>query len=622
MFAKIINRMAYHKDGFESLKTIQSLEKSIIPLAIIQSLCAALFPYIELFMTAYMIDAMIVRDFDKIPFWILALILSNLAMGLMVDFLDKVNKYKANHVQRKMMLLINKKTMELDYDIMEDAQVLQKISDAEYAMERQGGYYAFVSYYRELLESIVKILTSVSLVVLLCFIAPNSSSPLLNLLSSMPVSLGVFVILTALNMKVNQFIAIRSCAYSSELFENKKIVERRFDYYTDRIFLNYPMGKDIRLFNMFELIHNHYDQHMREASKFFDLFYYEKAKNKESGNLLSNSIYMYAAYLIVIIKVLAKSITIGELTKYIGAISIFNTAIVSVISISQRIKLQTDYVKVFNELLNMDSKKKMGSLKVEKRTDYVYNIEFHKVSFKYPNADDYTLKDVSFKLDVKKKIALVGKNGAGKTTFIKLLCRLYEPTEGTITLNGININQYDYDSYLSLFSVVFQDFNLFAFPIRENVATNRVAQDDKVWECLKLSGIGDRIEEMPQRIETNLYQYDKGGVEISGGEGQKIAIARALYKDAPFVILDEPTSALDPISEYEIYSKFDYLAKNKTSIFISHRMSSCRFCDEIIVLEGGQIVQRGDHDTLIKDEANLYASLYQAQAKHYIRETA
>lgn len=223
---------------------------------------------------------------------------------------------------------------------------------------------------------------------------------------------------------------------------------------------------------------------------------------------------------------------------------------------------------------------------------------------------------------MKHKIALVGKNGAGKTTFIKLLCRLYEPTEGMITLNGIDIKQYDYEAYLTLFSVVFQDFNLFAFPVRENVATDRNAQDDQVWNCLNLSGIGERVKEMPHNINTNLYQYDKNGVEISGGEAQKIAIARALYKDAPFVILDEPTSALDPISEYEIYSKFDHLAKDKTSIFISHRMSSCRFCDEIIVLDGGQIVQRGTHETLIKDEINLYASLYQAQAKYYIKETA
>lgn len=622
MLVKMIEKMAHHRNGFESLRIIQSLEKGIIPLTILQSILMGFFPYVELFITAYMIDAMLVRDFEKIPLWIIALIITNLVTGLLVDSLDKVNQYQVNRVQRKMRLLISKKTMELDYDMIEDAQILQKIADAEDAMVRQGGYYAFVSLYKKLLESVIKIVTAISMIVYLCFTAPNSDNMILNMLASPITTLSLFILLTVLNMVFNQWISVRSCAFSMELFENKKTVERRFDYYTDRVFLNYPMGKDIRLFNMFELIHSHYDRHMREASRFFDLFYYEKTKNKESGTLISNSVYMYAAYLIVVIKVLVRSVTVGELTKYIGAISVFNTAVVSMIHVSQRIKLQTEYVKVFNDLLNMESKKTAGTLKIIKRDDAVYNIEFHRVSFKYPNVDSYTLKDVSCKFEMEQKMALVGKNGAGKTTFIKLLCRLYEPTEGVITLNGVDIREYDYEDYLSLFSVVFQDFKLFAFPIRENVATNKKAQDDKVWECLSLSGIGETVKEMPHTIETHLYQYDKDGMEISGGEAQKIAIARALYKDAPFVILDEPTSALDPISEYEIYSKLKDLAKNKTSIFISHRMSSCRFCDDIIVLDEGQIVQRGNHETLIKEEAKLYASLYQAQAKYYIKETA
>lgn len=216
----------------------------------------------------------------------------------------------------------------------------------------------------------------------------------------------------------------------------------------------------------------------------------------------------------------------------------------------------------------------------------------------------------------------MGKNGAGKTTFIKLICRLYDPIEGYITLNGVDIRQYDYDEYLSMFSVVFQDFNLFAFPVHENIATNRIVEEDKVWKSLKLSGMDHRVKNMPQNIETNLYKYDEDGIEISGGEAQKIAIARGLYKDAPIVILDEPTSALDPISEYEIYSRLKVLVEGKTSIFISHRVGSFKFCDDIIVFDSGEIIQRGNHNALIRDENNIYASLYDAQAEYYKRETA
>lgn len=619
MFAKIFKEFYYHKNGLQSLNMIHKISRSIMPLCIMQSVLSALLPYIELYISAYMIDEIVAKDFEKVPFLIIGLIISNLLIGLLIDFFNNINKYKASYVQKKLVMLIKKKSLEIDYDIIEDAQVLQMISNAEYAMEHTGGYDAFIMYYRQLLEAIFKIITSVSLVVSLCFIAPSSNSHIINVFASMPFSFSVLVILTLLNMKFNKYVAIKSNRHSAELFKKKIIVERKFDYYIDQVFLNYPMGKDIRIFNMFEMIHNSYNQHMHEAKKFYDMFYYEKIKNKETCNLLSNSIYMYIAYIIVILKVLAGSITIGELTKYIGAISIFSTAIMSIIGINQLIKLQTEFIKVFNEFINMDSRKQTGSLLIENRKDNIYNIEFHDVSFKYPNTEEYTLKNVSCKLTVKNKIAIVGKNGAGKTTFIKLLCRLYDPTEGHITLNGIDIKNYDYDEYLSMFSVVFQDFNLFAFPLRENVATNRNIEDDKVWKCLSLSGIADRVKEMPQNIETNLYKYDEEGVEISGGEAQKIAIARALYKDAPFVILDEPTSALDPISESEIYSKFNKLVEDKTSIFISHRMSSCRFCDDIIVFDSGKIIQRGNHDTLIKDENNVYAYLYKSQAKYYRR---
>lgn len=620
MIAKILKKFQYHKSGFESLKIINKIDRGILPLCMFQSALSALFPYIELYISAYMIDVIISKEYQEIPMLIIILIISNLAMGLLIDLLDNMNKYKASYVQRKMIMLINKKSLEIDYDIMENANILKRISDAEYTMEHTGGYYSFIMYYRQLFEAVFKVITSISLVVTLCFKVPSENKGILNVFASMPFSFCTLLIVTILNMKFTEYIAIKSNRHSADLFNKKMIVERKFNYYTNQIFLNYPMGKDIRIFNMFEMIHNNYSKHMHEAKKFYDMFYYKKRKNKESYNLLSNSIYMYIAYIIVIFKVLAKCITIGELAKYISSISIFNAAIVDIIGANHLIELQTEFVNVFNEFINMDNKKQIGSFLIEKSKENVYNIEFHNVSFKYPNSENYTLKNVSCKLTMNNKIAIVGKNGAGKTTFIKLLIRLYDPTEGYITLNGRDIKEYDYNEYLSLFSVVFQDFNLFALPLGENVAANRKVEEDKVWKCLRLSGIADRIKELPQKIDTNLYQYDEDGVEISGGEAQKIAIARALYKNAPFVILDEPTSALDPISEFEIYSRLNELVADKTSIFISHRMSSCRFCDDIIVFDRGKIIQRGNHYTLIKDENNIYGMLYKAQAKYYKRE--
>lgn len=216
-------------------------------------------------------------------------------------------------------------------------------------------------------------------------------------------------------------------------------------------------------------------------------------------------------------------------------------------------------------------------------------------------------------------MAVVGENGSGKTTFIKLLCRLYDPTEGKILLNGIDIKNYDYDEYLSIFSVVFQDFNLFAFSLGQNVATSVQYDAEFARECLEKAGFGERLATMPKGLETCLYKnFDEGGVEISGGEAQKIALARALYKNAPFIVLDEPTAALDPVAEYEIYSKFNELVGDKTAIYISHRLSSCRFCEDIAVFENGAIVQRGSHEELIADAHGKYYELWNAQAQYYV----
>ena len=237
---------------------------------------------------------------------------------------------------------------------------------------------------------------------------------------------------------------------------------------------------------------------------------------------------------------------------------------------------------------------------------------------KYPESEQYSLRHVNMKFKVGERLAVVGMNGSGKTTFIKLLCRLYDPTEGEILLNGINIKKYRYDEYMDIFSVVFQDFNLFSRPLDENVAGSMNPDEERVASCLKDAGFELDETKMTKGLKTWLYKnIDKEGVEISGGEAQKIAIARALYKDAPFIILDEPTAALDPIAEAEIYEKFNDIVGDKTAVYISHRLSSCKFCDEIAVFHEGTVIQKGTHEELLQDTAGKYYELWNAQAKYY-----
>ena len=233
------------------------------------------------------------------------------------------------------------------------------------------------------------------------------------------------------------------------------------------------------------------------------------------------------------------------------------------------------------------------------------------------------LDHIDLTIKAGERLAVVGMNGAGKTTMIKLLCRLYEPTSGIITLNGTNIQDYDFDAYINLFSVVFQDFQLFAFEMDKNVATGNDINNNALENALKNAGLSNVIEDMNNDFKVPLgKKYEEKGRDFSGGEKQKLAIARALYRNAPVVILDEPTAALDPIAEYEIYTKFNTLVENKTAVFISHRLSSCRFCHDIAVFHKGKIVQHGNHDTLLKNHNGKYYELWNAQAEHYIYEQA
>ena len=332
--------------------------------------------------------------------------------------------------------------------------------------------------------------------------------------------------------------------------------------------------------------------------------------------LITGSIYVFTC-----LKSWGGAFNVGSVTQYVGAATAMVSNISVLIGLLGAMETNAGYLDKTFEFLDIPSHMYQGSLTTEKRSDRQYEIEFRDVSFQYPGSDIWALRHVNLKFKVGSRLAIVGENGSGKTTFIKLLCRLYDPQEGQILLNGIDIRKYRYDDYMSIFSVVFQDFQLLAQPLGANVAGSMRYDRDRAYRALVDAGFGDRLKTMDRGLDAMLYKnLSADGVEVSGGEAQKIAIARALYKDAPFIILDEPTAALDPIAEAEIYSKFDEIAGDKTAIYISHRLSSCKFCDEIVVFQEGHIVQRGAHDELVADEGGKYHELWHAQAQYYTAE--
>ena len=337
-----------------------------------------------------------------------------------------------------------------------------------------------------------------------------------------------------------------------------------------------------------------------------------------------------AVFLFTAAKAYIGIIGIGNFVMYQGTISRFINAVAGLTSHISCLRHNNQYLLELYEFLDLPNDMYKGTLAVEKRDDIDYEIEFRDVSFRYPRTDAWVLRHVNMKFRIGDKLAIVGENGSGKTTFIKLLCRLYDPTEGKILLNGIDITRYRFDEYMELFSVVFQDYTLFGFPLGENVAADYTYDSEKVRDCLIRAGLGDKLtslENDPDAKEKDTLKraigrdYDNEGIDFSGGERQKIALARALYKDAPFVILDEPTAALDPIAEAAVYENFNILVKDKTAVFISHRLSSCRFCDNIAVFDHGELVQEGPHDMLVSDENGKYSQLWHAQAQYYSKNS-
>ena len=323
-------------------------------------------------------------------------------------------------------------------------------------------------------------------------------------------------------------------------------------------------------------------------------------------------------YAFVCLKAWAGAFGVGSVTQYVGAVSSLSGSISTLVEAVGTLKANVPFMRTLYEFLDIPNSMYQGSLTTEKRSDRNYQIEFRDVSFRYPGAETWALRHVNMKFRVGSRLAIVGENGSGKTTFIKLLCRLYDPQEGEILLNGIDIRKYNYRDYMGVFSVVFQDFQLLSQSLGSNVAGSVQYDPERVKQALTDAGFGERLSTLEKGLDTMLYKdLSEDGVDISGGEAQKIAIARALYKNAPFIILDEPTAALDPLAEAEIYSKFNEISGDKTAIYISHRLSSCIFCDEIAVFHQGQVIQQGAHEALLADTNGKYHALWTAQAQYY-----
>lgn len=388
---------------------------------------------------------------------------------------------------------------------------------------------------------------------------------------------------------------------------------RTFMFYGHALYAETTRAKDVRLYRQDRMA----DREMRKLNE-------QNLKNQETGRMsaceggmeLIRGISNALCYLYVVAKAGLGAFAVGSVVQYVGALMQLVKSFSDLFFILSENRVYTGHLEKLFEYLDLPDAGRQGSLPV-RGTEHT--LEFRNVSFRYPGSGTDALKNVSITLLAGRKQALVGANGAGKTTFVKLLCRLYEPTGGQILLDGTDIREYDYDEYLKLFSFVFQDFRLFALPLGENIAACEHYDTARAEECIRKAALYDRYETMPEKLETCLYRdLSEKGVEVSGGEAQKIALARALYKGSPIIVLDEPTAALDPIAEAQVYAGFSGMVEDRTAVYISHRLSSCQFCDEIAVFDGGRIVQQGTHAELLEHPEGKYRELWDAQAQYYV----
>lgn len=613
---KVLEKNSFHKTGFQLLKLAKSVESGILPTILLQISLEVAAAFASLILSAGMIDALTGKAYRQAAAYALLLLAVELLAGILGNFLKKVERKMHIRCTEGFYIMRREKALSLDYEILENPKVLEKIKYVERTESMYGGLGQLAVYYGNLLKSVLVMLLSVGMTVSMCMKRPELQGGFLSIAANPWISLLLLVFAIVGNGVVLGKAGEELTRQEQDMVEQHAGVENKCSYLMEGVLTNYKAGKVVRIFDMSEmLLKNVRTEDYKERE------YFKKSgdihRKIDETNVVVNSAFSLLSYLLAAVKVLSGAITVGAFTKYAGALTQFGTAYGDFQTANARIQQICTYMQEFLDFMATENVHEKGSIPVEKRLDGEFEIAFEDVSFHYPGSKELVLSHVNCKLTTKHKMAVVGRNGAGKTTFIKLLCRLYEPTEGRITLNGVDIRKYSEEEYRDLFGVVFQDFKLFSFPIWENIVAGYEKDEAKIWKCLTQAGIDERVRAMDAGIDTPLYKENaKDGIEISGGEAQKLALTRALYKDAPFVILDEPTAALDPISEAEVYAGFDAMVKEKTSVYISHRMSSCRFCDDIIVFDAGKIVERGSHDALLKKQGQ-YAKMWEAQAKYY-----
>lgn len=513
-----------------------------------------------------------------------------LVTTLLSTFLSATAQKYGDTIQYDLVRIYGKKVMSLNYEDLENPAVLDMF-------EKSKSGFNMCDFFDKIVAVITNVLSFIGYAAILF-----TYSRLMLI-----VVVAVVVINLICNAKKNK--------YYYKAGEDAAPMNRKFAYLAGLMY-GFDYAKEIKVGGLSDYITDKYDDNIVGFKKIFRTLY-RHVFLLSGVSSLTSVIQTFTLYSVVAYSAIQKTISIGDFTMYISSISAASGCLLTIVSAMIDISKNTKYATDMRLFFEMERKTEMGGILPDRSANNV-DIEFRNVSFKYPRTERYVLRHISFTVHSGEKISIVGKNGSGKTTLIKLLLRLYEPTEGEILVGGKNITDYDYKAYLSLFAPVLQDYKIFAFSCKENIELNLEDNEERLMRAIHDSDLDEKISSLPNGVLTPVYkQFDENGVEFSGGENQKLAIARAIYKDAPIILLDEPTANLDPLAEYDIYTMIYHMLGNKTSFFVSHRLASGRFCDRIFVVDGGEIIADGPHDSIVKS-CELYREMFEKQAQFYI----
>lgn len=592
-----------------ALQVYSAYNSKYFPLKFLQILFNSGTPYFNLWLSSEIVTALYEeRGRKEIYVLVVVTLIGNLLIRSLGAFLYRKTDIQLKILENEEAAVFNRKVLSLDYEKLEDPKIRQhRRRIIENAWVNSYGVQQMRHRTEIFMETLVDFIFGLLLFseMLTAILRVGFRKTGVLLLAAMLVCIGLNV--------VGNFIYDRKLSLYRTKMGDQMLEENRLGSGHS------TSGLDNRIYRQQDLI-----SRVEEKFNKRHLEVFSEAERKGFWYSVPMEAVIKAmdlcAYLIVVFYCVQGAFPVGSVIKYVGYLGRFTGSIGNFFRLISGMKDNEPYLQTYLDFLDMKNDMYQGSLAVEKRSDKRYDIEFKNVSFRYPGTEGFALQGINLKLKVGERLAVVGVNGSGKTTFIKLLCRLYDPSQGEIFMNDFNIRKYDYRQYLDIFSVVFQDYTLLAMSLGCNVAAGESWDTKKAERILAEVGFGERYARMEKKLDTPIYKnFDEDGVNVSGGEAQKIALARALYRDAPFIILDEPTAALDPVAEAEIYSRFDRIVGDKTAIYISHRLSSCWFCDRIAVFDKGRIVQVGTHEELLADGKGRYYELWHAQAQYYER---